>query len=264
MAVLASAIHLLVQAFLLEVEKMSTSLLALGVGLAVVLVKIKTAYRAGKWPAVMAELRQDTWKGAAVALALWAALFLVFLGAAIFQDHTGLVRASKDLRKKVETCQTDSVVVLSQIQSRLESANKDVAVKDGINQTLQSQNRDQQSTINHCFSEAMKLLTPEPLHIAGVAFENEPVDVTTTRVRWLIITNKTVTPARINASCNGDLLTADASIAGSTAMLGRAAMVSARVVAIDINSPPLSPTSPIIFTMTFKNSPTMGCNFYLR
>jgi low affinity Fe/Cu permease len=212
---------------------------------------------------------KDHWKkniilGFAVAGAAWTCLFGWCVITTVDADHG-------ELNARVRTLHNarDSVVKISEakkqeITNAMNELKVQCATKDGTNQTLQNQNRDQQSTINRCFSEAMKLLTPEPLHVSGVAFDNEPLDGTTTRVRWLVITNKTLTPARLNMSCNGDLLTADASIAGSTAMLGRAAMVSTRVVAIDINSPPFSPTSPIIVTMTYRNSPTMGCNFFIR
>lgn len=67
------------------------------------------------------------------------------------------------------------------------------AVKDGVNQTLQGQNRDQQSTINGCLSQAIKLLTPEALKITAIGFDvTEDAKATIKSARTLLITNKIV------------------------------------------------------------------------
>src|ERR1035437_1870328 len=63
-----------------------------------------------------------------------------------------------DCEKQMSDKQNDFLGQIGDLQSG-------VAVKEAVSQTLQKQNRDQQSTINGCLSQAMKLMTPELLKI---------------------------------------------------------------------------------------------------
>lgn len=201
MDIFESAVHLLVRALFLEIREMSTSALALGVGLLVALARIRDTYGAGGWLAVKKELTTDAWKGARVTLIIWAGLFCFFLGGAIFQDHKGLKsllgintralrQAKASLIKGDIGCHTD-----------LDATKQAVAVQSGINQTLQKQNRDEQVLIAGCQQQALRLLQPPEPKMSQLVVDNEKLTGDRHRTRWLLLTNTLVPSINLRLAC---------------------------------------------------------------
>lgn len=119
-------------------------------------------------------------------------IFLTFFVFAVFQswqvEYRSRVGRERDL--------TESHFQLETTRSALSS---DCARKDGAVQSLQQQNRDQQSTINGCLSQAMKLLTPEQRHITALIWDEGDGSI-----EYLLLTN-TPAPMQIQVRCDFDL-----------------------------------------------------------
>jgi hypothetical protein len=267
---LRSAIHLLFRAFDLEISKMSTSLWALvmtlGGGLIVVLSRLRSAFKSGGWKAVKKDLRLDTSIGALIVLALWTLLFLYCLIATIFADHTDLVAGVRDVGARLERTKTDDasrfLAETSRLRSEMERQEKDCAVKEGINQALQRQNGDQQGTINGCLSQAMKLLTPQPFQLNVLLLDNEFTETSLRRTRWIIVTNKIVTPVLMQVSCNRDIERTYVWIIGSGIRGGGEDRVTPRVFSINIVTPAWSPATPMLVSVWSKGDENIACIFH--
>ncbi len=216
-----------------------------------------------------ADLRQDTWKGAALTVKIWLLLFLYFLGATIEQDHRDLVKRVTGLKNQVEQDKLQDATKLSEETRKLQAVINDLktqcAVDEGISQTLQKQNRDQQSTINGCLAQAMKFLTPEPLKTTPLVLDNDTTNQADKKIRWLLLVNKTVTPVRILVPCNRPLGNqASVWILGTGVMGGGAAKVSPNALEVDISTPAWSPISPMVISMSYRGDNDISCSFILR
>jgi len=234
---------------------MSTSALALGVALVITLTKLRSAFKGGGWAAVKSELTADTRKGALIALSIWAVLFLLFFGAAIFQDHAGLAKRLG----QVHTQSHADTRIASQTISDLRTQ---CAVKEGISQTLRKQTEDQQLTINGCFSQAIKLLTPEDLRVHAVTLgpmataedlKRDPVHP----ISMLVLTNKPIVTTKFKVECDQSVEILGASIVGSQATQfsqwnGR---VSDRVYMVGISAPDWTPMAPLLITLRNQKEP---------
>jgi hypothetical protein len=163
--------------------------------------------------------------GFTVASVAWTALFLWCVILAIGDDHSKLVSKIRELHN--ETAQAaksigaERQVLATQIESlraQRITLEQQCAVKDGIAQTLQNQNRDQQSTINDCLSQAMKLLTPEAFRQTILYLDDlhpGPQSAAMKTARFLILTNKTITPLRMAIGCDSSVAELNAWIVGS-------------------------------------------------
>jgi len=98
LAAITSAFRVFLRAGALEIGQMSTSVLALGVGL---VVKFHASHQKGGWGKLRNELASDTWKGLWLAMKIWLCMFPFFLGSVIFGDHTSLVAALAQSRESV-------------------------------------------------------------------------------------------------------------------------------------------------------------------
>ena len=87
-------------------------------------------------------------------------------------------------------------------QQEITKCRQDVAFRDGTNQTLQNQNRDQQTTINGCLTQAMKLLIPEPRKLTVLWLDEETKD-SFKETRYVLLTTRPVTPVQMAVVCNG-------------------------------------------------------------
>jgi len=174
MVVAESALHLLFRAIALEFAGMSTSALALAVGLVPLVARLFPAYQRGKWPAVKTEVWKDALWGLLTSLSVWVLLFFWFFAMAVYQDHRGLAKRAGELHNKVlldkQTSDTTLAATQNRLGSEINTLRTDCAVKDGIDQTLQKQNRDEQVLIAGCQSQALKLLTPEQEKMTVLSF----------------------------------------------------------------------------------------------
>lgn len=137
--------------------------------------------------------------------------------------------------------------------------------KDSVNLTLQAQNRGQQATINGCLSQAMKLLSPEPLKITPLVFDNDVNDPNLKKVRWLVLTNRIVTPVQMNVACDQDVERgASVWIVGAGILGGGVDRIAPRVLGVNIATPAWSPISPLLVSMSYKGSNNIACSFAIR
>lgn len=260
MAIVESALRLLFRALLLEINKMSTSLLALGVGLAVVAFKLHAAHRRGKWPAVMNELRQDTWKGAAAALGIWIVLFFVFLGATIYQDHEEAKKEIKQLAGKLYS---------NEQGKQIETLNNTIAAKDSTIHGLEAQTKRDQDIINNLIVQVGKAQAPEPLKIIGHELLGLMPQGTMAgfnyAMPWVVISNKTISPVKLLVTCEANNIEATGHVIGSGVVVGGGwgGRVTLRTnqYGVGIPSPAWSPSSPLLVTV-YSNTPRSGpCRF---
>lgn len=114
-------------------------------------------------------------------------VFLAFVMFAVFQswesEYLSRIGREKDLikaRAEDDGIKRQNLAQVQSLRFQNESSSSmlraDCAVKDGINQTLQQQNRDEQVLIAGCQSQALKLLVPEELKVTVMKLEMEAPD----------------------------------------------------------------------------------------
>jgi hypothetical protein len=224
----------------------------------------KQAKLQGGWRA----MKRSNWtrvfgEGAAIALAAWAVVFFFQLVAAphvLYSESEGRAKRASDLFAQERKTLTEKI---DGLRTTITETKTDCALKEGINQTLEKQNRDQQSTINGCLSQAMKLLTPEPMKITPVVLDNETISELK-KVRWLVIVNKTITPVQMNVVCNKPIENGSVWIVGTGILGGGAGNIAPQVLGVNISTPAWSPTSPLLVTMSYRGADDIVCSFQLR
>jgi hypothetical protein len=180
---------------------MSSSALALGVGLFVVMAQLRRAHRRDGWAAVKSELKTDAWHGAAVCLGIWTALFFVFLGAAIYQDH-GYFKAV--VKKRTETIFSERKTngdASKRCEGDVSGLKESIAVQQAVGRTLEKQNRDEQVLIAGCQNQALKLLVPTQLVATGIVLDRNDDNTQARRISWLVLVNKSLTPTHLSVVC---------------------------------------------------------------
>jgi len=197
----------------------------------------------------------------------WIGLFVVSIVLTVFDDHQNLAGAAARI-KKDGAFRRDGLI--SQLNStrdglggQIANLKTSCAVKEGINQTLQAQNRTQQSTINGCLNQAMKLLTPEAQKITALVLhsEEEPQNM----VEFIVIINKTVEHPRVTVQCNKVVTGAQINIVGTlTSSNGGMIRDSDNAWEVEILSPAWSQTSPLYARLIYQGSKGIGCSFILH
>jgi len=167
------------------------------------------------------------------------------------------------LDAKLQTASKQISNQADEFRDQISGLRQGAAVKEAVSQTLQKQNRDQQSTINGCLSQAMKLLTPEPLRITPLVFDNETASEIK-KVRWLVVTNKTITPVQMNVVCSRPFEDGSVWVVGSGMMGGGASKIAPQVLGIGVSTPAWSPTSPLLVTMSYRGDNDLACSFVPR
>ena len=81
----------------------------------------------------------------------------------------------------------------------------------GVVDTLHKQNGDQQNTINNCQTQALKLMQPQPLKWVAMALD-KVLEGGSTKSKWLLLTNKPVTPVDLIIDCGRTITEIDARI----------------------------------------------------
>jgi hypothetical protein len=211
---------------------------------------------------------RNTLMSVAVVVVGWMGLFLISAVLTVYDDHQNLTGAASRIKTEAEA---KRLKLTEQMRSTEKALNHQVvelqtsyAVKEGINQTLQKQNRDQQNTINGCLSQAMKFLSPEPQKIAAIVFDHDESNEVK-KIRWLVVSNKTITPVLMNVVCDRVLEDGVARIVGNSGMLGRGTgKVAPEILGIDISAPSWSPTSPLLVAMSYRGDANISCSFNLR
>ena len=172
--------------------------------------------------------------------------------------------ANLKLVTKEADCKNELSSQGNSFRNDISALRQDVAVKEAVTQTLQKQNRDQQSTINGCLSQAMKLLTPEERKITARVLHSDNEGKSEKTIEWIALINKTIEHPTIVVSCNRPLLSANLGIAGGHLSMGQERRLSQNAFAIEIVSPPWSPTYPFYAKLSYIGDIGIGCSFDLR
>lgn len=212
-------------------------------------------------------------KAACVAALIgWVGLFVVSIVLTTYDDHQNLVGAAHRIRRDTDA-QRDEL--RRQLQSVQNNAGQQVgdlktscAVKDGINRTLEKQNRDEQVLIAGCQNQALKLLVPEALKITPIVFDIVEDNAAMRTVRWLLLSNKETAP-HVNITCGEGMTYMRAAslriIGGAGAFFGG---VSGRLgpTAWELSqgSGTWGPSNPLLVTLTYQGSADSVCSFTPR
>jgi hypothetical protein len=121
----------------------------------------------------------------------------------VYRDRTDLfTKAGQlDTLKRNETGRINEST--QPLKNQIDLLKTECAVKDGINQTLEKQNRDEQILIAGCQAEAIKRLVPPELKITPLVFEADNSNVTIRTIRWLVLTNKPFQTLHVAVECTG-------------------------------------------------------------
>ena len=135
----------------------------------------------------------------------------------------------------------------------------------GVMDTLGKQNRDQQNTINNCQTQAIKLLTPSEQKTTVLFFDKEDKNEIKT-VRFLLLTNKSVTPVNMRVVCNAYLETAMIGPIGSGNMSMGAgpARLAPNAFDLSVESPAWTPTTPFVAIVHYGGDKDIMCSFVPR
>ena len=86
------------------------------------------------------------------------------------------------------------------------------------------------------------------------------------KVRWLVLTNKTITPVQMNVVCN-KVLEGGASvwIVGSGMLGGGAGKMAPNIIGVNIATPAWATSSPLLVSMSYRGKEDdLTCSFQLR
>jgi hypothetical protein len=203
-------------------------------------------YRVGGWPRVRARLRRyGCWPFISIVLLMGWCLLKV-----LESDHSTLLARIRQLKAEKEG-DGAKISGLEQRCSRLE----------GANDVLQKQTGDQQTTINNCQTQALKLLIPEPLKITPLFMSEEKNKTESTNTaKALLLVNKVITPVHLRGVCNKTLISADGMPVGSGAM-GVGTVVDGNSLEVRIDSPAWTPTLPLLIVIKYAGPIGLKCRF---
>jgi hypothetical protein len=145
--------------------------------------------------------------------------------------------------------------LLTQAHNDYGQLRADCAYERGVVDTLSNQNRDQQNSINNCQTQAIKLLTPQPLKWIPLALDKTG--------KWILVTNKIVNPVDIIFSCSKQITEADVNIV-SNPTTAKTVQLDAQKWETKISSPAWGPETPIVMDIKTLGSGDTVCSFTLR
>ena len=204
-------------------------------------------------------------EGAAIAIGAYVLVFLCHLIVAPYGLYT---EAESRIKHSVNSASAERRVAsaehtrLSEIVRELSTT---CAVKDGVNRTLEKQNRDQQSTINGCLSQAIRLLAPQSLRIITQTVKL-PADKNGPHIFSAVIahTNLPITPLNVTLKCNRDvILMEDPHMIGAGIAMGYVVENKGNLVNYRVLSPPWVPDEALVFfvrTVDFQPECTLTTN----
>lgn len=224
-----------------------------------------------KWGDMKGRWTRSALIGLGVVIVAWIGLFACSTVLTIYDDHQNLAGAAARIKR-------DGVTQTRALADQLQATRNDLgrqlgelrtgcAVKDGINQTLQNQNRDQQTTINGCLTQAMKLLTPVEQKITPVFLDQDFETLATRKMRWLVVTNKVITPVHVVANCTQGVTymnSADLSILGGGSTGIQMGNENGRLSSSqwELKEPgSWSPESPLLVTIKYIGQQSVVCGF---
>jgi len=217
------------------------------------------------WPSVKENWGKTVGVGFAVVGVFWTCLFLWCAVKTTFADHQKLVERVAGLHKNLVDTRSDDASNLSQVgqglNAQIGKLKQDCAYKEGQNATLLNQNRDQQSSINNCQTQALKLLVPEAFKMTPLMMSDEKQSDDVQQAKILMLTNQTVTPVKMRMGCNRVLKSASVWILGSGTMAGGGGVDVQNIFDIGIDSPAWSTISPLLITVSYAGQAGILCQF---
>jgi hypothetical protein len=221
------------------------------------------------WRAMLNHWRKEYKR--ALKFSLWCAviiyspIFVYSVGKAVYEDHEGLVHRSHDLREVVN----GDALTLQHTKDECSGQVSDQKIQNaglvGANGQLQSQNRDQQNTINNCQTQALKLLAPEPTSITALYMSTESTYTEgVLTAKFVLLTNHAITPVKMGVTCDRPIITGYSVILGSGTMLGGSGPTAQKTLDISIESPSWTKISPVLVVMKLPDNKTPICTFTER
>lgn len=237
-------------------------------------IAVATLYRKRRtegWIAMLKHWRQEYKAG--LRFAFWAAVIIYgpvalwSVGKAVYEDHRGLVARSQEQRIAIKVEAQKLQVQTDSDAKNITACQNQVSRMGGQNDTLNKQNHDQQDTINNCQAQALKLLAPEPFKITPVLLDPATPGVDLQSPRWLLITNKTVTPIDLIVQCSRRIISVSGQVlggGGSIQLGGSARKLADNEYELSIASPAWSPITPLSATVSYSGGEFITCNFVER
>lgn len=203
----------------------------------------------------------------------WLGLGIVSVCLTIYDDHKNLagaaarIRHAGDARQAKLTQELHSAEWVSHEQNQ--GCKTLYARLEGISDTLQKQNRDQQGTINNCQTQALKLLLPPMPWIKTFAIFHDH-DGQMPSAEYILTTNVVRSPVDLVATCDfpiGNTTLHILTESGATEELGNLRhQMSATQMELRLSTPAWDVASPakvtIFFSGTVNKNPV--CTFVNR
>ena len=198
-----------------------------------------------------------------IPVALWS------IGSAVYKDHQGLVQRSRTQSQLIATNNLIAQQSINQLNQKFVDCGTEKARLEGAKGTLDSQNRDQQNTINNCQTQAIKLLQPQPFQWTVSPLEKAEVFGTNSsqlRQRWILLANREVSPVQFTFSCSRPIVSAEVKVVGTSAANVQTARINDALWSAQVLSPNWGPNSPIlvITTISKTSDEDTNCNFHVQ
>ena len=236
------------------------------------------------WDAVISNWKRATGIGFAALALMYTLLFGWCVVTTTYGDHLGLANRVVALRHTVDADagreQSALISVRQELGSQISDLQQSCAEMRGANGVLTKQTIDQQSSINSCQTQALKLLTPEPQKLTILTWEDKNLSGSDHQTTYLLLTNKEVNPTRIDGSCDVNLATTSAKPVENMPYSGGAniiqhfpqpssirynqPLIEATLFQIVFSLPAWEPTEPIRLDITYKSSRPALCHFNVR
>lgn len=217
-------------------------------------------------PAKMrAHWKQNVVEGLAVAGAAWSMLFLWCVVTTTYGDHVQLNKHIGEIHTALVSADSrqNAAVgrVVEDLGGRLSALQTSCSKIDGANEVLIRQTTAQQSSINNCQTQALKLLIPEAQQTTPLVLDEPSGTGPEWRMRWLLMTNKIVTPLTMIVRCNQPLSTLDFAPVGTDTMVGAPGRISQDAYQLFMSLPAWDKNSPLVVTMTYRGKADLACEF---
>jgi hypothetical protein len=191
----------------------------------------------------------------------WAdiAILLLFLFFACFQawrDKSGELEKQQVAR----TTDTDSATnKYDLLKFNFDDLNARCKYQSGVIDTLTTQNRDQQNSINLCQTQAIRRLQPVPDKTVAFPVKSLPGPNAAT---YIMLTNKTVSPVTIEVTCDSPITDLQGGPINTTIMTySPAYLVGKNAWSFTIATPPWAPDYPIVISFKYPGPNEPKCDF---
>jgi hypothetical protein len=234
---------------------------------AVVVVALLRTNKEHGWRVMLNHWREE-YKGP-MKFTLWAALCLYgpiaiwSVGRAIYTDHAYFVGIASGQAKTIKADGVTLQQAKDDCAKRTSNLREQVAGLVGKNETLASQNRDQQGSINNCQTQAIHLLTPigQKFTILRLSGDDLPTpNAEQKTAEFLMLTNRGITPVRVRLECDQPFGISTPLLLGvSGQAFGGSGNTSPTAAIISIAYPAWTPETPIRVYATYVSKNPLYC-----